>query len=255
MAVENRAELASAPSNERGAGRVLRSRRDERGADAVTEHARELVRNGPFIVDPDRHRDETERRYEIEHAGEARVLDRDPIARPEMRRSTRSMPSSPPETIASELVDAVRAKLTERFCGEGGQLKAFAVEARRCAPIETRQRRQQARIGIPVRQVPQARGRGGRRDRRQRWTVRDPRSLPSAPGDHAAHPQPLVRGGDRRRADAEPAREIADGRELRSRAHRPSRTAHSTSSAIPLAVRREIGYRTRTFNGMYCNKL
>ena len=77
-------QLARAALVERRAERILRARGDD---EPVRRRARAPSRrrrgSGPGVVDADRHRGHAQRREQVEDGGKARVLDRDPIARPQ----------------------------------------------------------------------------------------------------------------------------------------------------------------------------
>jgi hypothetical protein len=85
MAIEHRAKFPHASFVERRAGRILSAWRHDERSRAGAKRAVEILGARPRIVDPDRLGDETERRHEIEDAGEPGILDRDVVAGSEMR--------------------------------------------------------------------------------------------------------------------------------------------------------------------------
>src|SRR5262249_59418232 len=85
MASEDGAQVAGTRCIERGAGRILRARRQDEGVDARAERAREVVGTRARVVDRDRLRDEPERGDEVEDGEIARILDGNAVAGAEMR--------------------------------------------------------------------------------------------------------------------------------------------------------------------------
>jgi hypothetical protein len=78
-------QLARAAIVERRAERILRARGDDEPVHTARERLLDVARERPGVVDAHGHRGHAQRREQMEDRGEARVLDRHPIA----RRATR----------------------------------------------------------------------------------------------------------------------------------------------------------------------
>ena len=221
---------------ERGAGGVLRARRDDQRlarADDLLQFARAAV--------PDRRRPPAtgtsdKRAQQIEDAGERRILDGHAIAGTEVLAQD-ALDAVERAADDGDVIggDAVRAELLARQLEQPRVVELLAVQTRhgserRSAASASGSR---AGIGIAVREIAHA---GGQRhlarngDRRRRT---DACAAPSIGGHDAAVLQQPVGRGDRGRAHAAAARRrCAPAAAARRPASLPLVTAPSTDAAI-----------------------
>ena len=152
------AQLAAASSVDSCAGRVLAPRRGDDGACSAAQRVVELARIEAAAVDRDRLDLEPECMDEIGNPRPTGILDRDPVARPELglkaaldrvERATCDRDVAP---------DLVRKKVRLRQRLELGQLGRDAVElVRRVDATENLgEGRQKPRIGIAASQIVNA---------------------------------------------------------------------------------------------------
>ena len=170
-----------------------------------------------MLVDRDRNRDETERGDEIEHAREAGILDRDPVAGSQPREQ------HPLDAVegAADRDDAlgrhaVGAEGEPRRVVERGQRRGFAVGLRRRRPPGAGGRAtpgaargrdcRDARSTTPA-------GMGGSAAIGKGGLARDDRAPPAGAAHETAMTERAVRGGHRRRRQVERGRELAHGRQ------------------------------------------
>ncbi len=220
MAREHAAQIGGTGLVERGAGRVLRARRDDAGVRPAPEGALHLVGERAVLVDAHRLDGEAERRREVEHGGEPGILHRDPISGTEMRLQCAL------DAVEGAADDAERGGRDvlggELLGGDREQLRIGAaqlgVQAR--PAVEPRERaaeaRQERRIGVPDREVAHVWRQRRRRARRDRRPRADAGAAAAARDEQPAATERVIRGHDRRGADPQAGGERPHRRQRRA---------------------------------------
>src|SRR5439155_6036666 len=160
-------------------GRVLGAWRDDEPLDSTAEGARKVVGERARVVDRDRLGDEAERGHEVEDGNVAGVFERNPIARAQVGLQHAL---DPVEGTADDREGVVREAFPlELAPGEREQrrtIRRLAVKTRtpRGARERSRERREQRRVRVAEREVPQvSRRRRDRPDRERRpWAHTGP---------------------------------------------------------------------------------
>ena len=187
-----------------GTGRVLPARRDNKGARACLQGRRQPVGDGTVLVDRDRLGPQADGGNQVTDARPARILDRDPVARPQF---SLEQPFDPVEGAAHDgdlTGDTVGGEAGPRDLGELRKYRRPTVEL--VGRIDLREcgteRWQRCRVRVAAGKVAHARRQRPGGPDPQRRLGRDGGAMAPIGLDETAVAEAAVAGRHRRRADA-----------------------------------------------------
>ena len=214
---------------ERGASRVLPARRDDRGARAARERGGSRPGSMPRSSSATGSSSSPRARSRSIQRGVAGVLDRDAVARPQLRLEH---PLDAVERAADDAQRIARGRRRRCSCSRASSSSSGTPAARRtgarAAPAARAQRpgRAAARVGVAARQITRARrDRQRRPERADRRPFADARAAPLL-GDHDAAPAQLGQRRPRRSPGLRPT----------SAARRRTEGSRCPGASAPLAT-------------------